>query len=397
MKSWRLNKNQILIQVNIVLLQCMAFALPLYQKVLAPLIVLWSISSIVNIFVLKLKIKKLKASYFLIAFYLILIVGLLWTENMKSGLFDLEVKMSILLFPFLFLFITVKELDLAKIIKSLILGVMVFFVMGVMHGVQWYFRSDTFYYFFYSRLSPLVHPSYMSMYIVSLMMLLLHYLRIDKNIFKQKTVTIFIIILLFLINIMVLSKIGVIVSIFLILTYAVLWMFEKKKIKLGLLVILSMISIIFFSYKKIEFVKYRVDELKSSFSNNSDNSTGVRVNIWRQSLALIKAKPILGYGTGDVKDELVKKYIENDMVSATKKQYNAHNQFFQILISSGVIGLVFFLLSAYYGIRSNQIFFQFILIIFIFMMVESVLENQAGTIFFGLFFSLLSQKSLQRL
>jgi O-antigen ligase len=105
---------------------------------------------------------------------------------------------------------------------------------------------------------------------------------------------------------------------------------------------------------------------------------------------------MLGHGTGDVRDVLVEKYTEHNLISALEHQYNAHNQFFQILISSGIIGLLLFLLSTYFGAKSNPLLLQFIVITFIFMSVESILENQAGTIFFGLFFSLLSQKSLTK-
>ena len=44
-------------------------------------------------------IRKNKIALLFISLYLLHIIGMLWTENKSSGWFDLEVKLSILLFP----------------------------------------------------------------------------------------------------------------------------------------------------------------------------------------------------------------------------------------------------------------------------------------------------------
>jgi O-antigen ligase len=68
--------------------------------------------------------------------------------------------------------------------------------------------------------------------------------------------------------------------------------------------------------------------------------------------------------------------------------YNFHNQFLETMVGSGIPGLVL-LLAIIPGIlfRKKRAFFlpfSFYIITFIFFMTESVLERQAGLVFFCL-------------
>ena len=381
-------------------LQALALMLPLHHKFMPILIVLFAVSTFITFFSRQQKVEFTKAKFFLIFFYCFLGLGLFWSDNMKAGVFDLEVKLSLFIFPILFSFIKLSEFEFQKVIKSLITGIFIFFIVSFYFGFKRYLNDSTFYYLFYSRLSPIVHPSYMSMYVVTAMSVLLYYLKKGVYLFHNKYTTVSILLMLFIINVMLLSKIGILAAVLLILFYVYVWMKSEKKYKLGIVIVFGMLVFMFLSYKHVEFIKYRVDELGTLFisgdNNKSESSSGIRLHIWEHATTLVKEKPMLGHGTGDVRDVLVEKYTEHNLISALEHQYNAHNQFFQILISSGIIGLLLFLLSTYFGAKSNPLLLQFIVITFIFMSVESILENQAGTIFFGLFFSLLSQKSLPK-
>jgi len=393
--NWLKNKFNVTI-----FLQALALMLPLHHKFMPILIVLFAISTFITFFCSQKKFEITKSKVFLMIFYGFLGLGLFWTDNMKAGVFDLEVKQSLFIFPILFSFLKLSEIEFQKIIKFLIIGIFIFFIVSFYFGFKRYLNDSTFYYLFYSRLSPIVHPSYMSMYIVTAMSVLLYYIKKGVYLFYNKYTTVSIVLMLFLINVMLLSKIGILAAVLLILFYVYVWMKSEKKYKLGIVIVFGMLVFMFLSYKNVEFIKYRVDELGTLFisgdNNKSESSSGIRLHIWEHATTLVKEKPMLGHGTGDVRDVLVEKYTEHNLISALEHQYNAHNQFFQILISSGIIGLLLFLLSTYFGAKSNPLLLQFIVITFIFMSVESILENQAGTIFFGLFFSLLSQKSLTK-
>ncbi len=392
--EWLKNKNIIGLFLSLLI-----FMFPLHFKFAPILISILLVCATARLFISKQRVHISRAHVFLFLFYIFLIIGLYWTENIKTGIFDLEVKASLIIFPILFSLIKYNKNEFPRLIRALVYGVLTFFVIGVFFASKTYIqRGDGLHYFLYARLSPVIHPSYMSMYITTAIAYILHYLKSGLYLFINKTLTVSIVAVLFLINFMLLSKIGIFVSVLILFYYITSWVRREKKYVIGLSSGLIFCLFFIFTYKKVEYVAQRVDEFGSIFdkqSGDSDKSSGVRIQIWNQAINLIKSNPVIGYGTGDVKDVLVAKYMENELHYAVKQKYNAHNQFFQITISSGIIGLSLFLLGVYFGSKNNRLFLIFISISFFYMSVESILENQAGTIFFGLFFSLLSQKYFQ--
>ena len=391
-------RHKYLISIPVIILQCLTFLLPLLQGMLPLFIILFVVSSISNFIIFKNKFRLNKARLFLMIFYLFLLIGLSWTENKSAGFFDLEVKFSLFLFPLVFSLLDVSQVFIIKIIKSLTLGILLFFCIATFHSFSAYLESNSSvwaHHFLYTRLSFYIHPSYMSMYIVIAMALILYFIKNTIYVFTSKKLTWLILVLLFIINFMVLSKVGVIVSVLLFVYHIIVWVKVSKKYFLGFFGIAILVTLFFISYLKVEYVSQRVDELANVFTGKSEvlknKSSGIRVEIWKQGLVLVKNQPILGYGTGDVKDVLVESYILNQTEEAIIGDYNAHNQFLQLLISGGFVLLLLMFLSFYFGFKTNKMFLVFSLLILPYMFVESILENQAGTIFFGLFFGLFSQ------
>jgi len=123
-------------------------------------------------------------------------------------------------------------------------------------------------------------------------------------------------------------------------------------------------------------------------------SNAERILIWKSDLATIQKNIPLGSGTGDIKDELIQTYLQYNYTDLAKKNLNAHNQFFQTAITLGLAGIIAiiacFTIPLYIGFRSkNIILLSFIIITIINFSVESMLEVQAGTIFFSFFYVLL--------
>ena len=122
----------------------------------------------------------------------------------------------------------------------------------------------------------------------------------------------------------------------------------------------------------------------------SVESTAERVLVWEQAIELIKEHPLLGVGTGDVKDALVEKYVLSGLEGVESEKLNAHNQFLQSFAALGLFGFLSLalglLLPAVMAIkRGNSVFFIFIVIIIINALTESILEVQAGVVFYAFF------------
>jgi O-antigen ligase len=130
-------------------------------------------------------------------------------------------------------------------------------------------------------------------------------------------------------------------------------------------------------------------------SKKAGESTAVRVLIWKSAWEIIKKHPLIGVGTGDVKDELRANYKLNGYEEPFKKNYNAHNQYFQTFVALGGVGLLLFLLVFAYPAfmsysKNNYLYLMFTINIAVSCLTESILEVQAGVIFFAFFTCLFS-------
>ncbi|MDX1349736.1 MAG: O-antigen ligase family protein [Putridiphycobacter sp.] len=390
-------------KINIFLISIVVFFVPFNLKIIAPAIALFTVSSLVLILKEKLAFQLDRNHLLLFAFYLFLVVGVFWSNNFSAAVFDLEVKMSLFIFPILFSFIRYSKNQLIIIFKVFIFSVLLVSVVLLQSAIGRYWQSGSVDTLFYVNLSPRVHPSYLSLYTVTGLGFL--FLGIKEKQFRnswQKVVAVTLSVYFFVFNILLLSKIGIIASVLLVLIFIGNYMIKTKKVGLGIFVLAVMYTFMYMSFQKSPYLKQRVNEftvgLTASEGKSSSGSTGIRLKIWKNAVALIKEKPFLGYGTGDVKDVLVKSYHQSGYTEAYKKKLNAHNQFLQVSIALGIFGLLLFLsifgFYIYDSILSENLnALLFIIIAIIFMIPESVLENQAGTIFFGLFFALLNQKS----
>lgn len=390
-------------KLNVFLLGVVVILLSINQSIIAPFIGLWGFSAIMLIVFEKQRFKLNKSLLYLILFYLFLVIGLSWTDNVKSGIFDLEVKMSLIIFPLVLTFLNYNLREIKYIFLYLYFGLIAGLGVLLWSAIPNYVATDSIEVFFYVYLSDKIHPSYFSFYVtIGLILACIDIKYKVLNIFKNVWQYIAIIVFLFCFNILLLSKIGIIVSCLILLIFIVIWAVDKRKYAQSLLVVASIASLLTVSYEKSKYVSQRVDEFVGSFEANesANSSTSIRFHIWEQGIKVFQSKPFIGHGTGDVKDVLVESYKGVGMLTAADKKLNAHNQYLQIAISVGLIGLVLFLLSFFFTFKAGFIEKNYYLIGFgcvslLFLFPESMLENQAGTIAFGLFFSLFNQKSLR--
>ncbi len=140
-----------------------------------------------------------------------------------------------------------------------------------------------------------------------------------------------------------------------------------------------------------------------SFEKVVDNKqTNHRVYIWREGVEVIKEEPVLGKGTGSEDQNLALRLEKIDakfwdgssVYFLSSGNYNYHNQFLQWFASNGILGLIFILvmfgISFYHSLKKNKgLVAAWLALCFISFLTESMLERQAGVMFFGFFFGLL--------
>ncbi len=386
------------------LILLIAFLIPFNPKLLSVVIgislVLWIAEGDFSI-----RFKNLQKNYgalFLIAFFLYHAVGLLWSSNMDYGGFDVQVKLSMLVFPLMLLSEPLSgNISLKKIVTIFAAGCLAAFIICFGRSL-WYWFSEGHNYFFYKDFSRFVHPGYFSMFLCFAVVVLLQLIT-DANKNNEISAVCFGAFLVFLLVtgvVLLASKAGI-VTLIILLIGASLLAFKWSSGKFtGICLLLLTGALVYFGIFSPDTAG-RMSELRETLSDNPNDTivhtSGMRLQAWKSSLELAGREFPFGTGTGDVKDELVNTYRENGFDAIAKLRLNAHNQFIQTTAALGVPGLILLtgvLISALiFAFRNrNLLLMAFLVVIGLNAMVESILEVSAGVIFFSFLYAALYRK-----
>jgi O-antigen ligase len=119
-----------------------------------------------------------------------------------------------------------------------------------------------------------------------------------------------------------------------------------------------------------------------------------RIIVWKAAMNVIKKNPIMGVGIGDVRTELVEEYDRIGEYKISRQRLNAHNQFLEVLLENGIVGILIFISLFGYMIfiainEKRLLYGLFVFMMLVFFMFETVLYRLAGVSFFPLFSFLL--------
>lgn len=342
------------------------------------------------------------------ALFLIYTLSLIYTQNISNGIKYIIRLLPTVLFPALFLFndkdiIDTKRFEVIMItyISALVL-VLLFLHFSLFN--QLYNREIHFWEFRQLIEDKIkVHGTYLSMWIGFGIILLV---RNIKNLIIEK------------------KKLLLILGVLIVIGYFMYWqyiigsrmpfaatlvvcffsIFKKKR----QMFIFSLLAIFlgFIMILKTDRLGERFDKLKNfnftfpegKYADNYPNISPeqIRNGIYYCCFKKIEQEPFIGYGVGDVDSELQscynKTFTNTDTYRVTS--YNSHNQYLKIVLSSGIIGLMLFLISCLYLSkvafdRKLGIYVSFVFFVLLNFCFENILSRHDGVIFFGFFSSFL--------
>ena len=354
-----------------------------------------------------IKISINKYTMLFIGYYLIYLIGLTYSKNIKFGIFDLGIKSSILIFPIIFSSLNIKnsfKFNINNYLKWFIYGCITASIICLTNATFQYMKDGYYMNYYYTYLSILTHPSYFAMYLTFAISIIILFLINVKLSIKIRIAYYFLILFFTIMLFLLSSKSGLVtlVIIFLI-TFLYIMIIKKKYLAgaglLGIMGIGFFIMLLIFPYS-IKRILVTKDAIKNKTYSNSqvEEGTGNRIQIWKISMEIIKEHPITGVGTGDVKDELLKKYKEKNFTYAYERKFNAHSQYIQTWIATGLTGFIILLMVLFLPLiqaikKANLLYIFFLSIIIFNITVESMFEVQAGVVFYGFFNSFLYYKS----
>jgi O-antigen ligase len=137
---------------------------------------------------------------------------------------------------------------------------------------------------------------------------------------------------------------------------------------------------------------YSYDDLSIEYDTFWWEKTN-RIVIWRNSLELMSLSPIIGFGTGDVQDDLTEMYKKNKELWRMQF-FNTHNQYLDYQLRYGVLGtaLLVFSLSFYFNKAyrgSDYLYLSFILLFTLCFLSENLMQREWGILCFAFFNSFL--------
>ncbi len=404
------------------LILLIAFFIPLHKKILTVFIALlflnWIIEGFLNFIVFKkvnIRFKKFTVSpvrtnvIIFISLYLMYLIGMLYSSNFKYGWFDLEIKLSIIIFPLVFSTINPEIFNKKKyenIVKAFVFGCILGSLICLSCALWGYLQTGQQNLFYYSNFSVFHHPSYFSMYINFVSIIIISNLLYNTEKIKRINIyfNFFLLTYLFVLIFLLASRSGVI-SILIVYFFSILYLIIYKRKYLFSIIIIIMICLVsFYSFKyltltssRIIVTKERIIDQKEIEDNNKNYSTNARLLTWESAFDIMKKHPLLGVGTGDVRDVLTKRYNEKEILPVLKRYLNVHNQFLQTFLSIGIIGFTLLsltlILPFFKAIKEKDLLlFVFVILIILNFSVESMLEVQAGVIFYSFFSIFLLQK-----
>ena len=401
MSSWRESVSQSINWAACLAYVGLFFSIPVSNIALFILLVCCLLT--LNFSMVRESIKSSLPIQLLIAFYLLHILGLLYSQNMNNGLFVLEKKMTLLVFPLL-LFPAWQNLPSDKrstlpfrIGVITIASSIAFLVVAV---VNKFFYNDALA-FHRDNFASIPYVFY-SIYFATGSLLLLNSCY-DR--WKNSKIKIPLLLLLpaYSLGMLVLisSKTGI-------LAYVTgLGYFLYRRLPSRRLFYASVAGLILSSVlllmaypttlnRFLELTK-NLSVVNEDTLTNHEEFTGLnlRLYFWKSSITQLweDNRLIAGIGTGDAQGYLNMAYAKHHLDQYGYLDFDAHSQWIMTLLQLGLLGVGLLAAIFIIGVRLarrflNLDFLFFAWIVFCFSLSESVLESNKGVVFFALLFSM---------
>jgi O-antigen ligase len=315
-----------------------------------------------------------------------LIFGICYSTETSLGLSVLETNFSFIALVLIFCrYNNISEQKFDIIFCFFVLGVFLACIICLVYAWFNYKASNDVGSFFFYRFTGVVgsHPTYLAYYIIFSITFLLFSFNKRTFLFRPfgffaKSTLIF-----FLFAILILTG-GrtAFVSLLLVCSFFLLRaILDSNILKRSHMVLLSSLMIV-----GMFLISSLTPVTKQDVVSN--DASMERFQLWKSALGA-NPDPLFGVGTGDYKIILNKYYVDHGLTDYANENLNSHNQFLQIYLSNGVLGViaVLFLIGRpiYLAIKNDHVFGVLVFFPFlIYGVTEVFLGRYQGVVFFAL-------------
>lgn len=334
--------------------------------------------------------------------FLVYILSGINSANTAWYIFELEKKLSLLVLPLSFLAFNVNKVQQRQLLSIFAYSTVFWLFVCLILSLGKFVQTHDVSYLYMDKLAEWIGMLrvYFSLYIFFSLIILWH--DFADNIGNR-------VLLLFSISLCVLGMFlfmsRIQLPVLFLFMCIVFFRFFKTRglVKLGLL---SMLILTIGFSALIYLVKPLNRQFLGAFEKfhprhaytDQANGFNERLIFWKCSVDLFKQNSLTGVGVGDLYDDLSTCYTEIKIPRMAG--FNCHNQYLQILLSTGIFGFLVFAylltLQIVRAVKSKDTLYQsFIVVICLSFMTESIMELQRGIVFFILMGLLFYSSNIQ--
>jgi O-antigen ligase len=331
------------------------------------------------------------------AFYLLVVISGLWSEDFPAYLNAIRIKLPFLLLPLsLYVLMPISEKALFIILKTFFWLIVISSFWSVFYLLMNYTEITASYAYGKVLFTPTNHIRFSLMVVMALVV---GYYLLKNNFlehsWKRKILFVAMIYLVAFLHVLAVRS-GLLAFYTAATVFAMMYAIERKSyVVIGTaFVIIAAIITLSINLSPTLNMKYRYTkyELQNYFGGNYNivGSDVRRLLSIRSGIEVGNDNKLLGVGYGDVKSETQKQYDKLFPQIPEENKKLPHNQFVYVYAALGIIGVLLFLASFflplfYRGAWKNILIMGISIITFTSFFSEYTFETQVGVTFYTLF------------
>lgn len=332
--------------------------------------------------------RVLRRSWEVYLFFFVLAVGVSYSDDVGLAGRVLETSFSLAAIPLIISRFSFDEKRIKTIMSSFMLGCVVAGVVCIVNAAIRYNQTSDQSVFVFNELTAIInsHPTYLAYYLIFSLTVAFYWLYDNEPPFgKFVWLPVYI---FFFVLLMLTGGHTAYISLLLIFSFFILKTITQEitRVKAFLLIVIVLMLGTMFMVNSLESAGQPQSELMNDYWERSP--------LWEAAIRA-NSNPLFGVGTGDYNIELKKYYVSHDLDQYAVESMNSHNQFIQVYLSNGLLGVVAIILlltrPLIAAIKSGKsltklVFFPF----FIYGMNEVFLGRYQGVVFFALLHQLFT-------
>jgi O-antigen ligase len=349
----------------------------------------------------------------MVLFYLLHIVSALISKNQAEGFSWAVMRLPLLVFPITIGLVYIKPVLRERIMYAYAVIVTLAALACLINAFNRSMLSNDASLLYNDNLTFLIQKQsvYMAL-LVNVAVFSFGYLIAKRSPVIKRSLVYPALLILLVINFLLASRIAIAILYGSIVCVAIWWALQKKRyLQLGIvvagmavagLVLVNVFPKTLNRFRELGYTKYDFTHQGDESHFNNDevtadqwNGANIRLAVWSCGWELVKQHPVFGVPLGDKVDRLMEVYAARHFDFAYKSRRNMHNNYLDVLVTFGLVGLLLFLWGSLFEplrqcIRHKDFFGIFVIGTFMLSFIpETYFDRSMGNMIFAFFIAFI--------